>query len=81
MDNELYALERQQDKAQQARPSLLGVRGQGLTDRELWLMQRAWAAGRAVGNSGCRNYNMHDWLNDSAADGVTVAMVLEKEAP
>lgn len=58
-----------------------GVRGQGLTDREKWLMQRAWTAAWTTGMNRTRNYSMQDWLNDSAADGVDIEMVLAKEAP
>lgn len=74
-------MEQDQNSTEQDSPSLLGVRGQGLTDREKWLMQRAWAAGWDAGTSGRRNYSMQAWLDDSAADGATVEMILETEAP
>ena len=46
-----------------------------LTTREKWLMQKAFEAGWT------HCFHFDRWLNDSAADGVTVEMVLCKEAP
>ena len=58
-----------------------------LTNRELWLMDQAWI----VAKSQAERFGAHDnhpgyinckeWLDDDAADGVTVEMVLAKDAP
>ena len=45
-----------------------------LTERELWLMRQAF-------NDGVCDENFDAWLNDGAADGVTVADVLAVNAP
>ena len=45
-----------------------------LTDRELWLMRQAF-------NDGVCDDNFDAWLNEGAADGVTVADVIAKNAP
>ena len=45
-----------------------------LTDRELWLMRQAF-------NDGVCDENFDSWLSDGAADGITVADVLAKNAP
>lgn len=52
-----------------------------LTEREKWLMRRAWVEGWDVGNLHDPIKGMDDWLSGMAADGVTVEMVLAKEAP
>lgn len=46
-----------------------------LTRRELWLMEKAFEAA-------CYSrLEFDDWLQGHAADGITVEMVLAKEAP
>ena len=52
-----------------------------LTEREKWLMQKAWEA-RCCGRfySGDRNV-MDGWLNEETCDTGTVEMVLAAEAP
>ena len=53
-----------------------------LSERELWLMRKAWIDGWCAGDSNSMIKNMTDWLNDIVADGgITVKMALEKEAP
>lgn len=46
-----------------------------LTEREKWLMRKAFFAAHTTSR------NFRGWLNDEAADGVTVEMVLAKDAP
>lgn len=55
--------------------------GGKLTDREKWLMRRAWSAGYAAGDVHDPMVGMNDWLQEHAADGVTVEMALAKGAP
>lgn len=52
-----------------------------LTEREKWLMRKAWSMG-FDSCEGFSNYHLlDDWLSDMAADAVTVEMVLAQEAP
>jgi len=47
-----------------------------LSAREKWLMEKAYEHGASHPNT-----YFPEWLNQHAADGVTVEMVLIKEAP
>jgi hypothetical protein len=47
-----------------------------LTTREKWLMEKAYEAAHHVVSP-----PFDGWINDMAADGVTVEMVLAKDAP
>ena len=47
-----------------------------LTDREKWLMERAFEAACQY-----KKIMFDDWLDQDVADAVTVEMVLSKEAP
>lgn len=58
-----------------------------MTERERWLIIEGFIAGyAAAANDGDRKYDRRtsdkalDWLNDCVADGVTVEMVLDREA-
>ena len=58
-----------------------------MTERERWLIIEGFIAGYAAANNdGDRKYDRRisdkalDWLNDCVADGVTVEMVLDREA-
>ena len=54
-----------------------------LTEREKWLMRQAWIQAQDDVDTGKSSYQgINEWLDDSAADGgITVEMVLTKEAP
>ncbi len=58
-----------------------------LTERERWLMDQAWMVAKSQSeryestNAHPGYLNCAEWLDDIAADGVTVEMVLAKEAP
>lgn len=47
-----------------------------MTEREKWLMEKAYEFGACH-----RDIYFNNWLNDMAADAVTVEMVLCKVAP
>lgn len=60
--------------------SLVKARKNALTEREKWLMKKAYEAG-FIGNQLRVRNGVDDWLQQSAADAVTVEMVLVKQAP
>lgn len=53
-----------------------------LTEREKWLMEKAFSCGWNNGSAPTiEPYSFEDWMNDAAGDGVTVEMLLDKECP